>query len=464
MLWKSPIYRFRTAVSHESEYLYEVIFDVTGSAIPDLEVGEIMKGVWKQVLADHGNKISTVLDFGAGKFRNTLHFLDEGKEVTAVEFKEMPDKSPDAKKMLKKCSRKKNFTHLIFPSPFIEDTQKHDLIIIVNVVPVMPVFAERLALLDILYDKVEEKKFILWYTMHEGSYKKIREEGKFDFADGLWRGENKTHKTFYRFHSRDDIREMFALYGFKFIKPYPAPGNDAMLFQKTSHNLFRGLITPKKILEAIPQEENFEPPTVKFKKVKKSKEKKEILPNPYCLSLEKLYSDALMAIPPGKEGSNPEKYHRLISQIVLRIFRGSLRNMDIKPDMFHKLYILDTVYSDAGGIFTQILQNSGFNFSYILLEAKNLTFDPENDEFNQIFSRLSDDIGDFGLLVCRTIQDKALAKKHCETILTTHSKLVIVLTDEDILTLLGMRSNSDDEGIYDFMDTKIRSIRFRSTN
>lgn len=461
MLWDTPVYRFRISISEESEFLKEVVFDVTGSAPSFTEVKDTMRGVWDSLLNSADlTRITSVLDFGAAKFRNTLYFLNKGKKVAAVEFEDLPKKSEDARAILDKCEGKKGFQHLIFPQPFITNPEKYDLVLLVNVLPVMPVFAERLLVLDLLYDKVNDDKYVLWYAQHEGEYRSIRESGKNDFGDGLWMGTKKRFKTFYKYHNVDDVLEMFALYGFQYLRKFSAPGNDVLLFQKTKHSLFHDVITPEKIEEAIPRDDTIEAPEViKIRRVKETDLKKEIIPNPSTLAIQKLYSDTLRKIPTGKE--NAERYHRLISQIILRIFRGSLRNMELKVDMFKGLRVIDTVYSNAGGFFSRVATTFGIPCPYILLEAKNYTFDIENPEFDQITSRLIDDVGKFGLLVCRKADDKDAVKRHCEAILQD-GKTVIVLTDEEILNLLELSFQFDTDEIDDIMDRKIRSIRFRS--
>ena len=112
-----------------------------------------------------------------------------------------------------------------------------------------------------LYDKVNHNKYVLWYAQREGGYKKIIEEGKNDFGDGLWMGVNKKIKTFYKYHPREDVEELFALCGFREVKKYTSPGNDVLLFQRTPHNLFREILTPEKIISAIPLDETIEEPS-----------------------------------------------------------------------------------------------------------------------------------------------------------------------------------------------------------
>jgi len=462
MVWDTPIYRFRVSLREESEFLDEVILDVTGSAPSFTNVRATMKEVWDTFLeSNEGKNVQAVLDFGAAKFRNTLYFLRKGKRVAAVEFEDIPKNSTDAKTILKRCKATGNFQELILPHPFIEDPSKFDLVLLVNVLPVMPVFAERLLVLDLLYDKVNENKYVLWYAQKEGSYKTIREAGKNDFGDGLWMGVNKKFKTFYRYHSIDETTEMFALYGFQRVKKIPAGPNDVILFQKSPHNLLRGIVTSAKISESIAVDPTIEDPVeVKFKRVKATDQVLEIGPNPPTLSLEKLYAVALNGIPPGIDGA--EKYHRLVSQIILRTFRNSLSNMDIKVDLSGGLKVIDTVYTNSGGFFTHFAETTGLKCPYIPLEAKNYSFDVGNPEFDQIGGRLNDDVGKLGLLVCRKIDNADLVKRRSQAALNDGDKHVVVLTDSDVLSLLSLRADSDDEGINQFMDSKIRALRFRS--
>jgi len=48
--------------------------------------------------------------------------------------------------------------------PFIQSRKKFDLIILMNVIPVMPVPAERLYLLDLLNSKVNDDEYLLLFA------------------------------------------------------------------------------------------------------------------------------------------------------------------------------------------------------------------------------------------------------------------------------------------------------------
>ena len=65
----------------------------------------------------------------------------------------------------------------MFPNPFIDDHKSFDLAILANVLPVMPIPAERLYVLKVLHEKVRADKYLLWIAQKEGPYKEIREAG-----------------------------------------------------------------------------------------------------------------------------------------------------------------------------------------------------------------------------------------------------------------------------------------------
>jgi hypothetical protein len=460
VLWETPFYRFRIMEEDESNFK-EVIFDVTGSAPPMIDVKDTMQSVFKKLLNDHGKEIDTILDFGAAKLRITLYFLNLEKKVCAVEFKEIHEKSNDAKKILESCLSNSRFQNLVFPQPFIGHNYQYDLVLLINVLPIMPVFAERLLVLQLLHSKLKEKGLLLWYAQKEGDYKNKRESGKYTLGDGIWVGTKKKYKTFYKYHAVEDVDEMMALCGFQLLDIYSAPGNDARLYQKSDYNLFKGIVTPDLITKNIPVDLSIiDPPVGKLKSVQRIEGLKEVVPNPISLSIENLYRNTLSEIAPGHDGA--EIYHRVTSRILFRVFRGSLDNMEIKQRMNKGKKIIDTVYSNIAetGFFSNLSKKFDIKCPYIVVEAKNYTYDPENPEFDQLGGRLNDKIGKFGILVCRSINDIQNAKERCEGFLDD-SKYLIFLTDNDLFRLLEFFQDGDNTGINNLMDSKLRPLVFR---
>ena len=253
-MWESPIYRFRIPEDEDPEKLKEIVIDVTGSAPPFKEPSDALKEILDEIFkSDSFEKIDMVLEFGAAKLKNIPYILKKGKTVCVVEFKELTQNS-FTKENIKKCKRYGNkFQEMVFPNPFITDSRKFDLALLLNVPPVMPVFAERMYLIELLSDKVKDSKYLLWVAQKEGSYKKIREDGKNNCGDGIWMGKGRKFKTFYKYHKIDDLDEMMSLYGFKLIKRFSV-GDDARLYEKTNHNLFKDLINMEKIKSVIPED------------------------------------------------------------------------------------------------------------------------------------------------------------------------------------------------------------------
>lgn len=466
MVWESPFYKFRVPKNEnpESGELTELILDVTGSAPPFTDVKDTMKGVFEKLLAEEGKEITDILDFGAAKLRNTLYFLGKGKRVCAVEFEKLSQTSPDAKSILAECQKNRNFQNLLFPNPFINHKRQFELVLLINVLPVMPVFAERFLVLQVLYKKVKENKYVLWYAQKEGTdYKTIREGGQNRLGDGIWMGTNRRYKTFFKYNEVEDVDEMFSLNGFKFLKKFSAPGNDVRLYQKTEHNIFENVVNPEDIDECLKTDAEIEEPSVTApKNVKKKNGAKEIVPNPSKLSIENLYRKALEQTNTGT--AYAEKYHRIASHIIYRVFRGSLSNMDIKQEMDGGRKIIDTVYSNTAdkGFFANLSTTFQIKCPYIIVEAKNYSGDPGNEEFDQLAGRLKNEVGQFGILVCRKVKDVKAAMDRCQGYLSDNGKHVIFLTDEDLINLLELYQDGDVKGINDFMDLKLRPLVFRA--
>lgn len=465
-MWESPIYRFRIPKDEnnsESSKLKEIVIDVTGSAPAHNFITEDMKTAFNEMLdsEDFGKDIKVVLDFGAGKLKNTPHFLKKGRKTCAVEFRELGESSEKAKENLRICKNfKKLFENLIFPNPFIEHRGKYDLALLINVLPVMPIFAERLMVLQILYEKINDDKYILWYTQKEGGfYKDRRLKNKFNCGDGIWMGDNKRFKTFYKYHTPEEVDEMMLLCGFELKKKFSNPSNDVRLYKKTKYNLLESALTTKIVLKNIPLDKTIkDPQSVKPKEVKKTEKIKEILPNPSQLQIKNLYVKAFESI---KEGETPYHYQRLVSSILARVFKDSLKNMKFEQDL-SGVKKIDTIFSNfaSEGFFKKLTSQHGIHCPYVVVEAKNYTFDPKNPEFDQVGGRLGDQIGRFGILVCRDIKDKNEAKKRCQSYLDSRNN-IIFLTDNELIELLELSLNGETDDIDTFMDTKLREILFR---
>jgi SAM-dependent methyltransferase len=112
-------------------------------------------------------KGTLILDFGAGKLRNTIHLLEKGYTVCAVEFEKMYNGTEHAKEMFDKAKTYgSKFHKLVFPHDFFAFQKKFDLVLLINVCSIMPVPLERLLVLQYCREKLKDNGYILWYTIH----------------------------------------------------------------------------------------------------------------------------------------------------------------------------------------------------------------------------------------------------------------------------------------------------------
>ena len=93
----------------------------------------------------------------------------------------------------------------------------------------------------------------------------------------------------------------------------------------------------------------------------------------------------------------------------------------------------------------------------IYIECKNYEGDLKNPEFGQIHLRLNKSRGQFGILVCRHIEDWRVAKIRLNDLVKADS-YVIVLTDIDIKKLVKFKLNAQEEEIDELLETKFKPL------
>jgi hypothetical protein len=456
-LWENPIYRFRVPVDNSNPVeLKEVVVDVTGSAPPFKEPSPNLKLVFDDLFSSQNNfGITSIIEFGAAKLKNVPYLLRLGKIVAAVEFETLAE-NEFTKANLEECRKSPNFQELIYPNPFLADDKEFDLAILANVLPVMPVPAERLYVLKTLYDKIKMGKYLLWIAQKEGAYKKIRESGNNDLGDGIWMGKGRKFKTFYRYHSLDELDELMALFGFEPVKKY-SMSDDAKLYKKIKHAIMNDLLNETSIEDHIPNDTTIEDPISGALKIVKNDGTAQLVnPNPDPLAIERLYAQMLDLLIPGT--SDAEIYHRLVSNALSRIFRGSLRNMNIKVEINGGTKIIDTVFTNCAtkGFFNSL--RNRVECTYPIVEVKNYSEDPANPEIDQLNGRLNRVRGNFGMLICRSISDEEAVFGRCRS--CGSERIILPITDADIREMLTYSANEDDQSIDDLMDSKLQKFLF----
>lgn len=140
--------------------------------------------------------------------------------------------------------------------------------------------------------------------------------------------------------------------------------------------------------------------------------------------------EEILVIPPGKAGANA--YHRGVAKFLTLLFDAELGNQKIETSMHNGLKRIDITYDNVAGdgFFDWLRKN--YPAAIVVVECKNYGKEMGNPEFDQIAMRLSPARGQFGLLVCRDLQDVTKARARSKAIAGDGHGYVVVLTDDDL--------------------------------
>jgi hypothetical protein len=156
---------------------------------------------------------------------------------------------------------------------------------------------------------------------------------------------------------------------------------------------------------------------------------------------ESILADELKAIPPGRDDWTA--YQRLVKRILERLFVPPLAPpLSEKPDSDgrNRRDIILPNYSESG---FWAYMRSRYAADFIVADAKNFTEEIGKDEALKILHYLKEDgAGLFGILISR----KGLSEA-CQHALANHwirhGKMVICLSDVDVLQMLRMKEGGD---------------------
>lgn len=464
LIWTSSIYKFIVPdilnAQRERQYK-EVVMDVTDSVPPFDETKKQMASVIDRV-CELVSKKSTVLDFGAGKLRNSIYMLRKGYSVDAVEFEKTKHSSPKAKELFEMASSYSNkFQNLIFPHQFMSSTKKYDLILLINVCNIMPVPSERLLVLMYCRDKLNENGYLLWYNQHRDPDYIDRCVPEVAIGDGFYMKPQNRYQTFYRDFETYEITEMFLSNGFRLVDKFNAGHNHALVYKKRGkHNPLKRVLNASKIRTYVKADaaivESKEPG---IRILNELNGKQLNVPNPDELRNESLYIDALSRLPGGNK--NATEYHSLITAALIRLFVPPLEYPTIEEeidDLFKRVDIRMANNAEKG-FFRFIKDSLDIPSGYIFIECKNYNSELGNPELDQLSGRLNDRRGKFGILTYRKAKDKKVLNDRCKTYLKDQ-KFIICLDDQEITELLQYKISDQPESIDELMNNKLKDLDF----
>ena len=146
---------------------------------------------------------------------------------------------------------------------------------------------------------------------------------------------------------------------------------------------------------------------------------------------------ALKKIAPGRKDATA--YHHLIMGIITYIFYPDLITPTLEQDINSGRKRIDIMFSNSAdeGFFKDRKDDPFTLAREITFECKNYSDDIENPEFDQMAGRFDPRRGRFGVIACRTIEDRQKVLDRCKDAFQAQNGMIFVLCDDDFITLLN---------------------------
>jgi len=193
------------------------------------------------------------------------------------------------------------------------------------------------------------------------------------------------------------------------------------------------------------------------KTAKKPGIKPKLKPKQKVLTAEERIKIIVDLQPGKKEASN---YHKIVYNSLIHIFGSRLSNPKSENPIHDGRKRIDIVFtnSDKNGFFYTLNSLHHINCPKIMFECKNYGRELGNPELDQLQGRFSSRRGMFGILLCRSIQDKVKLLQRCKDTMNDNRGYIIVLDDSDISVLLKLKGNNNEQGIDDFLSKKLDDL------
>lgn len=146
--------------------------------------------------------------------------------------------------------------------------------------------------------------------------------------------------------------------------------------------------------------------------------------------------ERLDQVPTGNASAG--EYHSLIMGILTFLFYPSL----LRPVKEHEIHEgrkrIDIKFTNAAkhGFFHRVMEAPQTRSMQVPVECKNYSRDIDNPALDQLLGRFSPRRGFFGMLLCRSIQDRDLMRARCRDTAIDGERYILVFDDDDIKLLL----------------------------
>jgi len=165
---------------------------------------------------------------------------------------------------------------------------------------------------------------------------------------------------------------------------------------------------------------------------------------------------AVAVIPTGRDDAG--NYENAIEKLLSALFFPSLSSptKQLKIHEGRKRIDITYVNNPMNGFFKWVLQH--YPSSHIFVECKNYGKEIGNPEVDQLSGRFSPSRGQVGLLVCRSVESQLKIDASCRDTANDRRGYILVLTDSDLVQLVGDYQSSNGSSEYPLLMKKFKSL------
>jgi hypothetical protein len=176
------------------------------------------------------------------------------------------------------------------------------------------------------------------------------------------------------------------------------------------------------------------------------------------MALAEALCDALQKVPPGPAAASD--YHSLMLGILEFLFFPSLTYPKKECEIHQGRKRIDVTMNNVAvsGTFYFLHQVRHIPCPYVMFECKNYRTDIANPEIDQIAGRFSSNRGQFGMICCRTFEDRSQFIERCRDTFKDGRGLIIPLDDATVLRMLQLIADNKRRGIEDILVSLIDEV------
>lgn len=159
-------------------------------------------------------------------------------------------------------------------------------------------------------------------------------------------------------------------------------------------------------------------------------------------------------------GEEAHRFHKIAFDNLIHIFASRVNKPLMEREINDGRKRIDIVFEniDKSGFFNSLNTLHHIKCPKIVVECKNYGKEIGNPEVDQIAGRLNDNRGRFGIIVCRTIENKKRLISRCKDMLHDNGNYIIALEDKDIIKLLEYRDKGNENEIDYFFEVKVDEL------